>query len=201
SKGHIDLNPAVFEQPINRTVLHEVITAYRASLHTGTASTKTRSQVQGGGKKPWRQKGTGRARAGSIRSPLWRKGGVIFGPHPRNYTQRLPGKKIKKGLFMALSHKFKSGDIRVVDLSAIFGNDEKPKTKKIIQMLQSLDAINKKTVIVDDGFDNHFFRAARNIKRLNLLHVKQLAAYSVLVNQRVVMSTRAVEYLHKYGAA
>jgi large subunit ribosomal protein L4 len=189
------LSPAVFEVPVKRALLHEVITAYRASIRGGNADTKTRAEVSGGGIKPWKQKGTGRARAGSIRSPLWRKGGIVFGPHPRSYEQQLPKAKIKAALYQALSVKAKSGHITVIDITGIFVEKEKPKTAKVAHMLRAFKAQGKKTLLIVDHPDERFMRASRNIDTLLVREAQQLHAYAVLDSDRILITEPALQIL------
>jgi large subunit ribosomal protein L4 len=139
----ITLKESIFGIEPNNAVLYDALVLTRNSQRQGTADTKTRSDVSGGGKKPWKQKGTGRARAGSTRSPLWRHGGVAFGPHPREYDKKMNKKERRLALKSALAHKFKDGDLIVIDDIKLTSN----KTKEIVKLLKDLK-IEKKTLIV-----------------------------------------------------
>ncbi len=136
-KGKIDL-PVIFSQKVNTALLYEVVSAYLSNQRKGCASTKTRGEISGGGRKPWRQKGTGRARAGSIRSPLWRHGGVVFGPKPRDYSVKLPRKKIRKALGQALSAK--AGLVKVIENLEF----KEVKTKSAVGILKNWVWLTKK---------------------------------------------------------
>lgn len=191
----VELPSQIFDVPVNRGLLHEVITAYRASIRAGTASTKTRMEVSGGGAKPWRQKGTGRARAGSIRSPLWRKGGITFGPKPRSYMIPILKKKKRAALCQTLSEKVRTGECTLVDTSNIFADDEKPKTKKIVKMLRNIKVYEKKVLLVVDKKDDIFFRASRNIRKFSIFEAHILHAYAILNADKVLITEQAIEKL------
>src|SRR3989337_2550191 len=133
--GNIKLNDKVFSVPINGPLLHDAVVNYLANQRQGTHATKTKGLVRGGGKKPWKQKHTGRARAGSIRSPLWRGGGIVFGPQPRDYSYKLPKNLKKRALGEALSAKLSGGEMTVVDSITM----EKPRTKEMVRILKNLD--------------------------------------------------------------
>jgi large subunit ribosomal protein L4 len=136
--GELDLNDKVFGIEVNKPLLHQAVVAYLASLRRGTHSTKTRAMVSGGGRKPWRQKGTGRARVGSTRNPVWTKGGVAFGPHPREYGFKLPKKARRVALKSALTDKVNNGNLIVLDEL----NIAEPKTKEMVRILEVLKAPN-----------------------------------------------------------
>lgn len=195
--GKTDLPQAIFESPVNKGFLHEVITAYRAGIRAGTASTKNRSEVAGGGRKPWKQKGTGRARAGSIRSPLWRKGGIIFGPKPRSYVQAISKRKIQSAICQALSDKIKSGDLIIIENLGIFASEDMPKTKKVIRMLRDLKMLGKKVLTVTDVLDEKYMRASRNIARQKIVEINQLHAYAILAADKLIMTKPAVSVLSR----
>src|SRR5437764_2197206 len=129
--GQLDLADAVFAGPINEGLMHLAVKQYLASLRAGTHKTKTRAEVSGSGKKPWRQKGTGRARVGEIRNPLWRKGGTVFGPQPRDYTYHLPRKMFRAALRSALSFKLKENQLSIVDVFTLDDHRTKPLAKAI----------------------------------------------------------------------
>jgi len=132
--GEVELNNEVFGVPVNSFVLHDVVVKHLAGRRRGTSDTKTRGEVSGGGRKPWRQKGTGRARHGSIRSPLWRGGGIIFGPHPRDYSYTIPKKVRRLAIKSALSSKVEGGKILVLDELKL----ERPKTREMLDILDNL---------------------------------------------------------------
>ncbi len=185
-KGKVNL-PAIFSTKVNIPLLHEVVTAYLANRRKGCASTKTRGEVSGGGRKPWRQKGTGRARAGSIRSPLWRHGGIVFGPKPRDYRQDLPKKKLKKALACALAAK--------ADVIKVLENLEivEPKTKKIIEILKKIGINSEETVFVLEKIEDNLRLASRNITYLNLVERRNLNAYDVLNCKNLIFTLEALK--------
>ncbi len=194
-KGKIEL-PAVFDTKISPTLLHEVIVGYLSNQRAGTHSTKTRGEVSGGGVKPWKQKGTGNARAGSIRSPLWRKGGIAFGPKPRDYSQRVPKQKKHVTLNMAIASKFKDGNIIVVDDIKI----EEAKTKKVAAILKNLKIENNKVLLVGEKNERKLKLATKNIPNFILSEVKNMNAYETLWAEKVVFTSAAIEELKKRTA-
>ena len=183
-KGDVNLDPAIFGVEPNIAVMHQVVNAQRAAARSGTASTKTRSEVQGGGRKPWRQKGLGRARHGSIRSPQWVGGGVVFGPHPRDYSQRTPKKMKKLALRSALSARASEGNIKVVETI----DWAAPKTKVASSLLSAIGATRKALVVLGPT-DRVAERSFRNLPRVVLTHSGQLSAYDVLWADTVVFTT------------
>lgn len=183
--------PELFETKVSPTLLHEIVIGYLANQRAGTHNTKTRSEVKGGGAKPWRQKGTGRARSGTARSPLWRKGGVIFGPKPRDYNQDIPRKKRQKALKMALSNKTKDGSLIVVDDVSI----NELKTKNVVQILKSLKVSNDKVLMITDKTEAKLKIAGRNIQDLCIEEAKHLNTYAVLWADKVVITSGAVNAL------
>jgi large subunit ribosomal protein L4 len=195
----IELPEAIFGAKPNPYLLHEVVKMYQANKRRGTASTKTRAEVDGSGRKPWRQKGTGRARAGSIRSPIWRKGGVVFGPHPRDFSYTMPRKKIKLALKQALSDKLTNGEIAVIDKIEL----ATPKTKEMAGILKGLK-IKGSVAIVFDNIDEKIKRAARNIPYLAVVASKDLNAYDVLLYDKLIFTKAAIPLLEarfKNGSA
>ncbi len=181
------LDKELFSGEVNRGVLYQVLLMYNANRRSGTASTKTRRDVSGGGKKPWRQKGTGRARAGSIRSPLWRGGGVIFGPHPRDFHYDLP-KKIKKvALLSSLNSKFVDNKMLGIDMIDI----DEPKTKKFKAVLDALK-LKGKSLFVLDGIDEKIKRASRNLKEVCIKNYKDFSTIDVLTCENIVISKPAL---------
>jgi len=187
----IELNPEVFDVQPNEAVVHQAVKAQLAGWRLGTASTKRRAEVRGGGKKPWRQKGTGRARAGSIRSPLWKGGGVVFGPKPRDYSQRLPKKMQKLAVRSILSDKAKNGNLIVVS------NFEfaKPETKKAVAMLKQLGIEKKATFILNDEQLNAE-KSLRNIPFVKAIFKTEINPYDLLDCEVVVTTPEIIDYLN-----
>ena len=183
-KGDVPLDPAVFGIEPNISVMHQVVNAQRAAARSGTASTKTRSEVRGGGRKPWRQKGLGRARHGSIRSPQWVGGGVVFGPHPRDYSQRTPKKMKKLALRSALSARASEGSIKVVETL----DWAEPKTKKASALLAAVGATRKALIVLGPA-DRVAERSFRNLPHVMLTRSGQLSAYDVLWADTVLFTT------------
>jgi len=165
--GNIKLNDKVFSVPINGPLLHDVVVNYLANQRQGTHATKTKGLVSGGGKKPWKQKHTGRARAGSIRSPLWRGGGIVFGPQPRDYSYNLPKKAKRLALKTALSLKMSDGAITIIDGLSM----DKPKTKEIIATLKNLGLEGEKVLIITPENDKIITLSARNIPGVKVVRV------------------------------
>ena len=170
----ITLNENIFGIKPNDAVLYDAITLAQASRRQGTADTKTRSEVSGGGRKPWRQKGTGRARQGSTRAPHWYHGGVVFGPHPRDYSKKMNRKERILALKSALSYKVQEGEIIILDEL----NVQSPKTKDMIKLLNDIKA-PKKTLIVTDELTDNLILATRNIPKVELLEASEI---NVLIN-------------------
>ena len=185
--GEVALDAAVFGIEPNVAVMHQVVTARLAALRSGTSSTKTRGEVRGGGKKPWRQKGTGRARQGSIRAPQWKGGGVVFGPKPRSYAQRTPRKMRRLALASALSVRAASGEVRVVDSFAW----EKPHTRSAVEMLEKMGVAGKVLFVLGRS-DEVAERSVRNLPSAIVLPVDQLNAYDVLWAETVVFTGATV---------
>jgi large subunit ribosomal protein L4 len=187
SAAQVDLPDAVFAAAAGDHLVYEAVVNYRANQRQGTAATKTRAFVRGGGKKPWRQKGTGRARVGSTRSPLWKKGGTVFGPEPRDYSYELP-KKVKRGaLRSALAHKLAAGELIVASDLEI----PSPKTKEAAALIKAykLDS----ALLVDQAGNANLFRAVRNIPRIKAVDVAGLNVYDVLAHKSLVFTRRAFE--------
>ncbi len=186
--GRIVLPDEIFSVEVRKDILHQVAVNYLANQRQGTAATKTKGLVRGGGKKPWKQKGTGRARAGSIRSPLWRGGGAIFGPQPRDYYYKLPKKVKWFALNSALSAKLKDGELIVIDDIDLI----EPKTKAMNSIINKV-ATEGKVLLVIPEKDDKVELASRNIPRLKVARVGQLNAYDVLASGRLIVTTKAVE--------
>jgi large subunit ribosomal protein L4 len=183
--GSVVLDEHTFGIEPNVPVMHQVVTAQLAARRAGTQSTKTRAEVRGGGAKPWKQKGTGRARAGSIRAPHWRGGGVALGPKPRSYAQRTPKKMINLALRSALSDRAAEGNVIVIDEWAF----ESPKTKDALATLSAL-GVEGKALVVLGSDDVNAARSFRNIPSVQIIEARELNAYDVLVND-VVIFTKA----------
>lgn len=188
--GSVELDDKIFGQPVNEVLLHEAVVMQLNNKRQGTHSTKTRGLVRGGGKKPWRQKGTGRARAGSIRSPIWVGGGTIFGPLPRDYSCRIPKKKMRLALYTALSSKLKDNNLIVVD--SLGG--ESGKTKVAISILERLNSIDSALIVCNDK-DNPLYRGMRNIPNISIMDIRQLNVYDLLKHRNLVISKEDVERL------
>jgi large subunit ribosomal protein L4 len=191
--GTKDLPAGLFEREINEAVLHQAVVAYLANQRQGTASTKERSDVRGGGRKPFRQKGTGRARAGTIRSPIYKGGGVVFGPHPRSYRHALPKKVRRQALRCALSTRAKDGDIMIVaDLDYA-----EPKTKNFAQLLVQMDSYHKKVLFLLDKSNPVLVKSARNIPRVRMSLANQVTTYDVLWADKVIITQNAVNVMEE----
>ena len=192
--GDIALSETVFGQPVNTAVMHEVVVAHLANCRQGTQSAKTRSEVSGGGKKPWRQKGTGRARQGSTRSPQWRHGGVVFAPKPRDYTIRV-NKKVKRlAMKSALSSKVEGNELVVFDAL----NIEAPKTKEMVKVLKNVD-VNKALIVLADK-DEKVERASANIPGVKTTLVGTLNVYEILKYEKLILTKASVEKIEEVYA-
>jgi large subunit ribosomal protein L4 len=193
--GNVDLPDDIFGIEPNVAVMHQVVTAQLAAARSGTHSTKTRAEVRGGGAKPWRQKGTGRARQGSIRSPQWRGGGIAHGPKPRDYTQRTPKKMVRLALLSALSDRASEQRIIVVDE---WGIDE-PKTKDAVKALQALElrggeGRDPRVLLVLFHTEEAVWKSFRNLgERVKLVLPGELNPYDILVNDWLVFSKASLE--------
>ena len=185
--GSMEVSDAIFAADINKAVLHAVVVNQLANKRQGTQSTKTRTEVAGGGRKPWRQKGTGRARQGSIRSPQWVGGGVALGPKPRSYRYSL-NKKVKRlAMKSALSAKYADYKVFVIDELAL----DEIKTAKIVALLKGLE-LDSKALIVTADADERIYKSARNIKGVTPTHVGTLNVYDILKHDAFVVSKDAV---------
>src|SRR5690554_4394660 len=183
-KGEIELPEDVFGTDVNETLLHQVITQFLANQRQGTAKTKTRAEVSGGGKKPWKQKGTGRARAGSNTSPIWVRGGKAFGPQPRDYYSRIPKKMKRLALKSAYSSRAKSENVVVID--HIECNE--PKTRTIQDMLKAKSLKGRKNLLIVDSESQNIYLSGRNIRDLEIKNVSEINAYDVLKNENIIFS-------------
>lgn len=184
--GEIALNDDIFGIPLNESVLHDVAVAQMANRRQGTHDTKTRAEVSGGGKKPWRQKGTGRARHGTIRSPIWRGGGIVFGPHPRDYSYSVPRKVKRLALKSALSAKVAAGEILVLDELKLEG----PKTKDMVRILDNLKVND--ALLVTAAKEENIEKSARNIPNIMPIAATGLNVYDILAYDRLVLTRDAV---------
>lgn len=182
-----ELSAAIFEIEPNVHVMHEVVRSQRAARRQGTHDTLTRGQVRGGGKKPWRQKGTGRARQGTIRAPQWAGGGTVFGPHPRSYAFKVPAKVVKLAMRSALSAKLADGEIVVVDQLSF----EKPSTKQAAEVLKNLGLEGRVTIIVPDDEVNTFL-SFRNLSKVRVIGVSELNTLDFIDNKALVLTDAAL---------
>ncbi|MEW5761928.1 MAG: 50S ribosomal protein L4 [Bacillota bacterium] len=185
--GEIDLKDEIFGVPVNRALLHEVMVMYGANRRRGTHDTKTRAEVSGGGRKPWRQKGTGRARHGSIRSPIWRGGGIVFGPHPRDYSYQVPKKVRRLALKNALSARVQEGRLLVLDKLEL----EAPRTKEIVNILRNLK-IDDATLVVTGERNENVALSSRNLPGVQSTEASFLNAFDILRHGTLVMTRDAV---------
>ena len=190
--GSVDLRDEVFGGRVKTDLIHESVVRANAAERRGTHATKTRAMVSGSGKKPWRQKGTGRARVGEIRNPLWRKGGTTFGPQPRSYQYQLP-KKVEKGaLRAALTQKLRDGDVLVVDALSV----GEIKTRAAAEMLRRL-GIEGKALLVDVKPEDKLTLSVRNLEEITLLASNRVSARDVMNTRRVVLTRAAIEKLQE----
>lgn len=193
--GEVSLDDAIFGVEVKGHILHEVVTMQLASRRGGTACTKGRSEVHGGGRKPWRQKGTGRARAGTIRSPLWRGGGTVFGPKPRSYAFKVPKKVRRLALKMALSSKLASGQLLVLDEYPF----ETPKTREFVKVLNRFE-INKALFVIPEEQDA-LTLSARNVPYVQVMRTEGLNVYDILRFDHLVLLKPAINKITERLAA
>jgi len=195
--GTVDLPKSLFEAEVNQFAVHECVVAYLANQRQGTVNTKERSDVRGGGKKPWRQKGTGRARAGTIRSPLWRGGGVVFGPHPRDHRLKV-NKKVKKvALRSSLTARALDGDILVVKSLEYAA----PKTKTFVTLLKSMEAGPRKTLLVLDKADANAVKSARNVAGVRITLAENVTTYDVVWADKIVFTNASIKRMEEVHAS
>lgn len=190
----IQLNDKVFAVEVNSDAMHQVVVALLANKRQGTQSAKTRAEVRGGGIKPWRQKGTGRARQGSIRAPQWIKGGVVFAPKPRDYRMSIPKSMRRVAMLSALTSKVQNDEMVVLDSLTL----EAPKTKEIVKMLNAFNA--KKTLIVTAEANETVYKSARNIEGVAVLPVNNINVYDLLKYSKVIMTKDAVSKIEEVYA-
>ena len=188
----ISLNKELWAIEPNDAVLYDAITLSRNSLRQGTASTKTRSEVSGGGIKPWRQKGTGRARQGSTRAPHWRHGGVVFGPHPRDYDKKMNRKERRLALKSALAYKAIDNELVVVDSFKL----ESSKTKDVVGILNNLK-VSKNVLIVVDELDENMVLATRNLNNVILLEANEINVLDVISSDYMVVTEKAIKMIEE----
>jgi large subunit ribosomal protein L4 len=185
--AQVDLNDSVFGAEVNEAIIYDVVKMQLASRRSGTASTKTRSDVSGGGKKPWRQKGTGRARAGTTRSPIWRGGGIVFGPHPRDFSYSIPKKVRKRAIICALSMKFKENKMLIMKDFPM----EKISTR-IFKGVFDLFNLKKALFVLDD--DNVFLlKSSRNIKNVKMIRSEGINVYDILNHEHLILLEPSVK--------
>ena len=193
--GTMELNEKVFGAEYREALIHQAVVTRLANERQGTKSTLTRTEVRGGGIKPWRQKGTGRARQGSIRAPQWIKGGVVFAPKSRDFSKKMNAKAKKAALYSALSKKVADGEFIVIDELKVSA----PKTKEMAAFQKAL-GLNKTALVVMDNDDVNVIRAAANLPKLETLPLAQLSTYEVVVNNKIVMTKAAVEKFQEVNA-
>jgi large subunit ribosomal protein L4 len=182
--GSVDLPDEVFGVQVNVPVMHRVVRAQLAAARAGTHSTKTRAEVRGGGRKPWRQKGTGRARQGSIRAPQWTGGGVVFGPTPRDHDLRVNKKEKVLALRSALTDRRAGGNLKVLDALDF----DAPRTAEAVELLETLGIAGRKLLLVVDGLEEAAIKSFRNLRTVHMLTFDQLNAYDVLASDVVVFT-------------
>jgi large subunit ribosomal protein L4 len=189
--GEATLRDDIFNIPVHGHIMHEVVTMQLACRRAGTASTKGRAEVRGGGHKPWRQKGTGRARAGSSRSPIWRGGGVVFGPKPRSYAYKVPKKVRRLALKMALSAKLANGQLLIVDQYPY----EAPKTKEFVRVLENLQV--DKALFITSGDDHVLTLSSRNVPYVQVMRTEGLNVYDILRYDYLVVFQPAISQIEE----
>jgi large subunit ribosomal protein L4 len=194
--GEVELADELFSAPINTAVLHQVVIAQLAGRHLGTHDTKRRGEVAGGGRKPYRQKGTGRARQGSTRSPQFRGGGVVFGPHPRSYVQRLPRQMKRLALVGALTSKLDDEAIRVIDSFGLVG----PKTRDIVGIIAALNCPKGRVLIVAPGTDEMLILSARNVPGVEVIRADSLNVVALLNADAVLIEQPALSRMEEVYA-
>jgi len=190
-KGKISLSKKIFDSAVSGSVVHGAVVSYLANQRQGTHATKTRAIVSGGGKKPWKQKKTGRSRHGSMRSPIWRGGGIAFGPQPRDYSINMPKGMKKAAMYKALTMKLTDGEIGVIDSIAI----EKPGTKAIVKMIEKMGLNSKKLLIVLPQKNKNIMLSVRNIPIADVMQVSDLNAYCILTFDYILFTAEALSML------
>lgn len=190
--GEAELHDDILNYPVNAALLHEVVKMQLACRRAGTHATKTKGLVSGGGRKPWKQKGTGRARSGSNRSPLWKGGGTIFGPLPRDYSYSMPKKKVKNAVKSAIHAKYDVGAITILDNLFV----ENGKTKEGIEIMKAFNA-DRRVLIVVDAIDDKVARAFGNIPFVDILHVDGLNVYDIMNARKIIILQSALASVEK----
>ena len=191
--GSVKLNAKIFNGKVNKTLMHDAVKMHLANQRLGAASTKNRSEVAGGGKKPWKQKGTGRARAGSIRSPLFKGGGVIFGPRPKDYSYSMPKKAKKGALISAINAKMNNDEILFIEDIKL----DNIKTKNFVTIFKKLKMDKKKLLVVVNELDKSTVLSARNIKNICLKAADNFNMYDVLLAERLIITKSSLEKINK----
>jgi len=194
--GDIELSEEIFGVEINEGLVHQAVVMQMASWRLGTHDTKTRGEVRGGGKKPWRQKGTGRARAGSRRSPLWRSGGTIFGPHPRDYSFSMPRKQRRLALKCVLTDKVKGGNLIVLDSL----NFDEPKTKKFVEFQKTFGVDGCKSLFITRDLIDNVTRSSNNLQNAKAIAALQLNVYDILNSEKLFLTKDAVAKIEEVYA-
>jgi large subunit ribosomal protein L4 len=189
--GEVELNDLIFNREVKKYVLHDVVRSQRAAKRAGTASTKTRADVRGSSAKPWRQKGTGRARAGTRKSPIWRGGGVAFGPKPRDFSFKLNRKVKQQAVSMALSARFQEGNLVVIDDFSM----EAIKTRDFVNVMQVLELNN--ALIVVDSDNETLSKSSRNVPGYKVMKSEGLNVYDILLHEKLVLLQPAIENLEE----
>jgi large subunit ribosomal protein L4 len=187
-QGEIEVADAIFGAEVNEHLLYEVIKSLRANQRQGTSKTKTRAEVSGGGKKPWKQKHTGNARAGSNTSPLWVRGGKAHGPKPRDYFSNIPKALRKSALISALSSRAKDGKIMIIDRIGV----EAPKTKIIAGMLKGLSVADKRNLLIVDPADKNVYLSGRNVKNLAVRPVNEINALDIVNSENIIFGEQGL---------
>ena len=190
--GEVSLKDNIFNTKVNKYLVHQAVKRYLANKRRGTASTKNRSEVRGGGAKPWKQKGTGRARAGTNSSPIWVGGGIVFGPSPREYSFSLPKKMKVAALKSVLSDKINNKEIIIIDKLSL----EENKTGKMVEILKNLQAFKKPLIIIEKE-DNGIVQATRNIQGAQVLPVSKINAYDLLNHEKIIITKKALERIEE----
>jgi large subunit ribosomal protein L4 len=195
--GTLELPEKLFGRDVNENAIHEAVVTYLANQRQGNASTKERSDVRGGGSKPYRQKGTGRARAGTIRSPLFRGGGVVFGPHPRDYSKKLPRKIKRLALVSSLSSRANEGDVLVIKALEF----SEPKTREFAGILKNIEAAGKKMLVVIEKPDEAAVKSARNIPDVKVTQANMVSTYDVMWADKILLTEGAIARMEEVFAS
>ena len=191
-KSGITISEATFGKDFNESLVHQAVVSYMAGSRQGSAKQKTRSEVRGGGKKPYRQKGTGRARAGTIRSPLWRGGGVTFAATPRDYSKKINKKMYRAALRSIFSELLRQGKLVAIETPVL----EKPKTKEIAKFLKDFSL--SKVLFITDNFDSNFYLSARNIPNIDVITVKEINPVILLKSDKVAVTAAAFKLIEEW---